>query len=96
MQVLFLVSRPRSAFILVALLRACQRRGIHWGCFFTGAGVCVLRQPLVTALLSTASGDVAVCEHSWSRGGGGPCPFPLGSQTDSSALAARALRIISL
>lgn len=96
MQVLFLISRPQSASVLTPLLRACQRRGLHWGCFFTGAGIRVLQDPAVAALVSTSPADVAVCEHSWKRFGGGPCPFPLGSQTDSSALAARALRIISL
>ncbi|MDA8390918.1 MAG: hypothetical protein M0Z76_09360 [Gammaproteobacteria bacterium] len=96
MQILFFVSHPESGPILAGLLRACQRQGVDWGCFLTGSGVTVLQNPELATLICASPAPIAVCEHSWDRFGNGPCPLPLGSQTDSSALAAQALRIISL
>ncbi len=96
MDILFFVSHPESGPVLTALARACTRQNVPWGCFLTGPGVGVLRDPDLAMLVCAAPEGAIVCEHSWTRFAAGACPLPLGSQTDSSALAARALRIISL
>ncbi len=96
MEILFFVSHPESAPLLAGLARACARQKVSWGCFLTGHGVRVLQDPDAAGLVCAAPAGAVVCEHSWTRHAAGPCPLPLGSQTDSSALAASALRIISL
>lgn len=96
MKLMFVVSCRDAGTRLLPLLRACKRRGVEWGCFFTGDGVGVLRDPEMSSLLGCAS-KVVACEHSWSRyGGGGVCPVELGSQTDHSAMIAEAGNVVSL
>ena len=95
MEILFLVSRPESAPLLRAFLRACVRRQIEWSCFFTGPAAALALDPDISPLLKGSTGS-AVCEYSWERFGSGHCPIALGSQTDNSALAATAHRIVSL
>ncbi|MHB8347915.1 MAG: hypothetical protein ACYDHM_12180 [Acidiferrobacterales bacterium] len=93
---MFLVSRPDSGPALAALMRACQRRGASWSCFFTNEGVRTLTDHGVVQLLAGASKAV-VCEYSWVRHmGHAQCPVELGSQTGNSALAAETAKIISL
>ncbi len=93
---MFLVSRPDAGATLAALMRACRRRGTSWACFFTNEGVRTLTDREVLELLACASKSVA-CEHSWTRYMGNErCPVDLGSQTGNSALAAEAVKIISL
>jgi len=94
--VLFLVSRPEAAPILAPLMRACGRRGARWACFFTGLGVKAAADPAVCKLLLRAERAV-ICEHSWRRFmEDAPCPAEFGSQTENSALAQDAARIVSL
>lgn len=94
--VLIIVSRPESGPILAALMRACQRRGVNWSCFFTNTGVMTLVDSRVMTILGCAVRAVA-CEYSWQRYmGDAGCPVELGSQTNNSGLAAEAVKIISL
>jgi len=95
MDVLFLVSHVESTPLLTALLDACKRRGIDYGCFFTGAAAALVKDPDIGRSLADAS-CVIVCEYSWERFGKGDCPFAIGSQTDNSALASAALHVVSL
>ena len=94
-EVLFLVSRPESGPILRGLLRACARRKTPCACFFTGAAAVLAVDPEIGALVRESPRS-AVCEDSWERFGHGECPMHLGSQTDNSAMAAVARRIVSL
>ncbi|MDH3637744.1 MAG: hypothetical protein OES09_04695 [Gammaproteobacteria bacterium] len=96
MDVLIVVSQPRSARVLVPLGAACTRRDIRWTCFFTNDGVTCLNDPIVQKVVSGAERAVA-CEASWSEYAGNMvCPVELGSQTNHSALAAQAARIVGL
>ncbi|MDA8191290.1 hypothetical protein [Acidiferrobacter thiooxydans] len=95
MDILFLVSRTESAPLLRGFLRACERRQIECGCFFTGPAAQLASDPEIVASLHAGPGS-AVCEYSWERFGQGQCPIPLGSQTDNSAMTAAARRIVSL
>ncbi len=93
---MFLVSRPDSGPTLAALMRACRRRGVSWACFFTNTGVRTLLDRAVVEQLGCASRAMA-CEYSWQRHmNHAQCPVELGSQTNNSALAAEAAKIISL
>ncbi len=93
---LFVVSTDRGAGPLAGLAAACRRRGARWACFFTNDGVKLLAEEGVRAAMQGAAREVA-CEHSWERFmGGTACPVELGSQTDHSALVARAARVVSL
>ncbi len=93
--VLFLVSRPESEPMLRGLLGACARRKARCACFFTGPAAVLAADPEIGALLREGPRS-AVCEYSWERFGHGDCPMHLGSQTDNSAMAAAARRIVSL
>ncbi len=95
MEILFLVSRAESESLLCALLRACARRHIPCGCFLTGPAAALASRAQVEIDLRACVG-VAVCEYSWERFGRGPCLVTPGSQTDNSAMAASARRIVSL
>ncbi|MDA8094201.1 MAG: hypothetical protein M0T84_09885 [Betaproteobacteria bacterium] len=96
MDLMFLVSRPDAGRMLAPLMRACRRRGVSWGCFFTNAGVRVLLDSNVVEQLGCASKAIA-CEFSWERHmGHARCPVELGSQTGNSALVAETAKIISL
>lgn len=93
---LVIVSTPESARLLLPLAGACRRRGLRWTCFFTNDGIRVLTDPAVAQAILCAEDPVA-CAHSWARcRGEAPCPIRLGSQTDSSALVARAEKVIGL
>jgi DNA-nicking Smr family endonuclease len=95
MDILFLVSQIESAPLLRGFLRACERRQIECGCFFTGPAAQLAGDPKVMAFLQAGLRS-AVCEYSWERFGHGQCLIPLGSQTDNSAMAAAARHIVSL
>lgn len=96
MRLMFVVSCREAGEQLRQLACACRRRGIDWGCFFTGAGVGVLLSEGMSEVLQCARKAVA-CEHSWERfGGAGACPVELGSQTDHSAMIAEAGKVVSL
>lgn len=96
MDLMMVVSAAQSARYVRPLARACARRGIEWGCFFTNDGVTVLEEPDVVAALADAA-QVFVCEASWQRyGGERACPMALGSQTQHSAMIADAARVVSL
>lgn len=93
---MFVVSSAEAAKYLAPLAAACERRGLHWGCFFTNDGVRVAADDRLKALLPRAGAAVA-CSESWRRFmGEAACPVELGSQTEHSALAAQAERIVSL
>ena len=95
-ELLFVVSTDRGAGALAGLAAACRRRGARWACFFTADGVRLLAEERVRAATHGAARAVA-CEHSWGRFmGEAACPVELGSQTDHSALVARAARVVSL
>lgn len=96
MDLMFVVSTPEAAKYLAPLAAACERRGLHWACFFTHDGVRVAADERVKALLPRAAAAVA-CAESWRRFmGEAACPVELGSQTEHSALVAEAARIVSL
>ena len=95
MEILFLVSRAESAPTLRALLRACARRRVPCGCFLTGPAAALAHDPETETALRACARAV-VCEYSWERFGRGQSLVSLGSQTDSSAMAAQARRIVSL
>ena len=96
LDLLLVVSTDRGAGVLVPLANASRRRGIALGCFFTNDGVKLLANAAVRAAVQGARQSVA-CEHSWARFmGDALCPVELGSQTDHSALVARAARIVAL
>ncbi|HVC11967.1 MAG TPA: hypothetical protein VNE59_10045 [Burkholderiales bacterium] len=93
---LFVVSTDRGAGPLASLTDACRRRGTRWACFFTNDGVKLLAEDAVRGAAQGAARAVA-CEHSWARYmGAASCPVELGSQTDHSALVARAARVVAL
>lgn len=96
MDLLILVTHPDAGAIVKPLVQACVRAGIEWGVFFTHDGVRLLQDPEICGSLEQAHSAVA-CLDSWSRCmRDDPCPVEVGSQTDSSALAGRAGRVISL
>lgn len=96
MDLLFHVSTPDAARILVPLARACRRAHRAYACFFTDLGVTALDDRNVREVMAGASRAVA-CEKSWHQHrGAAPCPVELGSQTDNSALTAQVRRVVSL
>lgn len=96
LDLLLIISTPDSARVLKPLAGACQRRGLHWSCFFTNDGVRVLKDPAMVHAIRCAD-DLIACEHSWARfEGDTPCPVTLGSQTNNSALVGRASKVIGL
>lgn len=95
-QLLFLVTTPEAARILVPLARACRRQGVSWSCFLTHDGVRVLDREEVGAIMRDANRAVA-CEYSWERFmGARACPVELGSQTDNSIMVGEAAKVVSL
>lgn len=96
MDLLILVTHPGAGPLFEPLARACNRAGIEWSAFFTGEGVRLLCEPAVLDELGGAGRAVA-CLDSWRHCmGEDPCPVESGSQTDSSALAGRARRMVPL
>lgn len=96
MDLMFVVSTPEAGQYLGPLAAACERRGLHWVCFFTNDGVRAVFHGQVSSLLPRA-GRAVVCGEAWTRyHGDTPCPVEVGSQTDHSALVAEAQRIVSL
>lgn len=96
MELMIIVSSREASPILAGLARACNRRGLEWACFCTSHGVQVLGDHGVRQALEKATNSMA-CELSWSRYmGDARCPVELGSQTEHSALAGRAARVVSL
>lgn len=95
MDLMYVISSPGAAEVLVPLLSACRRRGASWGCFFTDDGVQALDDARVRDLMSCAQRAVA-CELSWERfQHGRECPVELGSQTNNSAMMSEARHVIS-
>jgi hypothetical protein len=96
MDLLFFVSTPEAARILVPLAAACRRARRPYACFFTDAGVATLDAAAVRDSAAGAERAVA-CEESWHRfRATAACPVELGSQTDNSALAGSARHVLSL
>lgn len=96
MELMFLVSEGRAAELMVPMLRACERRGTAFGCFFTNDGVRALAHDELCRLMRFARQAVA-CELSWERYmAGRECPVELGSQTNSSAMVAEARHVVSI
>ncbi len=96
MKVLFEVTTPDSAHILIPLANACDRAGLAWQCFFTGDGVVNLSDNDVINLLESTTSSIA-CEMSWEKHRGEEaCPIKLGSQTNNSEIVGDSDRIISL
>ncbi|GAB4165396.1 MAG: hypothetical protein Fur0039_01330 [Rhodocyclaceae bacterium] len=94
--ILFHVSTPGAARILLPLAQACARARVGFACFFTHDGVRVLEDAALRAALR-AAGRAVACGESWKRfGGAEACPVELGSQTDDSALMGEAARVVSL
>ena len=96
MDLMFVISNPEAGTYLGPLLAACERRGLHWSCFFTNDGVRAVMHDKVRSLLPRAA-QAAVCGDSWKRFmGDADCPIEVGSQTEHSALVAEAEKIVSL
>lgn len=97
MDLLISVSNPSSGDILAPLLQACLRRGCSWQVFLNHRGVELLDNPDIAALLGADAERAIACHDSWLRfGNGGDCPVALGSQTNHSAMAGSAARVLSL
>lgn len=96
MDILFHVTAPESARLLLPLATAAQRCSARFACFFTHEGVLGLRDAALVAALRAAERAV-VCEESWHRFCPGlPCPVEEGSQTTNSALVGEAGKVVSL
>jgi hypothetical protein len=96
LDLLLVVSTDRAAELLVPLAAAARRRNTVLGCFFTNDGVKLLGNEAVRAAIEAAGAAIA-CEHSWGRHmGDARCPVELGSQTDHSALVARAAKVVAI
>ena len=96
MTILLEVSSSDAASVLVPLVRACDRNAVAWNCFFTGDGVKTLARDDVLVTIAGAA-KAAACEVSWERHmGDQSCPVEIGSQTNNSAMAGDADRIVSL
>ena len=96
MEILFHVSTPEGARVLLPLAGACMRARRSFACFFTHDGVLGLKHEALLYALAAAARVVA-CEHSWHRFcEGSACPVELGSQTANSALIGEAGRVVSL
>lgn len=95
MDLLITVSNPASGAILAPLLRACVRRDCNWQVFINHRGVELLGDAEIAGLLDAER--AIACHDSWLRyGAGGDCPVALGSQTNHSAMAGSAARVVSL
>jgi hypothetical protein len=99
MKLLIIISTSQSAFLASSLISACERASVSWAVFFTNDGVRTLADTLFISLLNNARYAVAKvsCHESWqTHMGDAPCPVEEGSQTNNSAMAANADKIISL
>ena len=96
MDLLIIISNPKSKPILLPLAQACTSEGINWAVFFTNDGVSMLGdEKLVKALCSTS--QAIVCHESWDKFmSEKTCPLELGSQTNNSAMLADAIRVLGL
>lgn len=96
MEILFIVSTPKSGAIFAGLANAALRREVCWGAFFTNDGVCCLADPELGDVIARATQAIA-CAESWqAHMGSAPCPIELGSQTNNSRLVGGAHHIVSL
>ena len=96
MKILFEVTSPDAARVLVPLARACDRNAVAWSCFFTGNGVKNLAREDVRTTVAGAA-KAAACEVSWARYmGDAACPVEVGSQTNNSAMVGDTDTVISL
>ncbi|MGE5087675.1 MAG: hypothetical protein ACM3QY_01005 [Candidatus Levyibacteriota bacterium] len=96
LDLLLVASTEQGAKVLVPLAAAARRRSTVLGCFFTSVGVKLLGDDEVLAAIAGAGAAIA-CEHSWGRYmGDARCPVELGSQTDHSALVARAAKVVAI
>ncbi len=96
MDILIIISNPQAALIAQSLAAAAKRAKASWSIFFTNDGVKALGDETFVAAMSGAQ-DAVSCHESWrAHMGDMPCPITKGSQTDNSALVAKAARIISL
>lgn len=95
MDVLLVLTSRESGPIATGLIRALDRAGARWQCFFTNDGVELLNHPeFLTAIAGTAR--AVTCTHSWDIYGSGDCPVERGSQTIHSSMMGEASRVISL
>ena len=96
MDILFHVTAPESARLLLPLAAAAGRCSTRFACFFTHEGVLALRDAVLVDALHPAERTV-VCEESWHRFCPDlPCPVEAGSQTTNSALMGEARKVVSL
>ncbi len=96
MDILIIISNPQAAFIAQSLVAAAERANASWSIFFTNDGVKALGDKTFVMAMSGAQEAVS-CHESWlAHMGNKPCPVIEGSQTNNSALVAKAARIISL
>lgn len=96
MKILFVISNPKTADILLGLSNACARAKQQYSCFFTGDGVKLLENNEVLSAIGSADRKVA-CEHSWEKYfSTQELPIEQGSQTDHSAMISMVDRVVSL
>jgi hypothetical protein len=96
MDLLIVVSTPKSDSILMPLANACTDEGIKWAVFFTNDSVSMLGDEKLVKALGSAR-QAVVCHDSWNKYmSDKTCPLELGSQTNNSALLADASRVLSL
>lgn len=96
MKILFVISNPKTANILLGLTKACARAKQQYSCFFTGDGVKLLENSEVLTAIESAERKVT-CEHSWEKYfSTQELPIEKGSQTDHSAMISTIDRVISL
>lgn len=96
MNILFVVSNPKTIDALLGLTKACSRAKQQYQCFFTGDGVKLLKDKKIISSIKTAERNV-VCEHSWEKYCSSEnLPIEKGSQTDHSAMISIVDRVVSL
>ena len=96
MNLLIIVTTPRSGPIAAALGKAALRANITWAVFFTNDGVTTLSDLEFVETILGANKAVA-CTESWQlHMGDAACPVEEGSQTNDSALVGEAEHIVSL
>ena len=96
MDLLIIVSTPKSGAIADALGQAANRARVDRAAFFTNDGVKTLADTGLCETLTRASRAIA-CHDSWRQHmGDTTCPIESGSQTSNSELVGSATRIVSL
>ena len=96
MDICIIASSGRSANILKSFAKALNRNSVSWAIFFTGDGVCELKDEKLVKIVIES--ELAItCEESWKKHfPDKQCPIKLGSQTDNSFMIGSSDKVLSL